>query len=101
MDLVNALSELRERRDSRNALHALRLRSATFPFNQYLRLDNRGKTTRWWSFYQMVMSCSVGLRVETVNDLEAALQAAGINDVTSYLIWGISICSWLILYNER
>ena len=77
-----ALSELKENRDHLNALHALRLREATFPFTPDLHVQNRGPVRRWWTFYELLKSCPLGLYVTAAAQLEQALIESGITDYT-------------------
>ena len=77
-----ALSELRENRDHLNALHALRIREANFPYQANLYLENRGPIRRWWTFYELLKSCSLGLYLSNRSDLERAFVQYGIADYT-------------------
>lgn len=63
--ILYGLSELTRKKDLGNALHALRLKRASFKYSPRLKLIDSQPYVRWWSFYQGLLTCRVGTRAES------------------------------------
>lgn len=70
-----ALSELRSAQNSRAALHALRIKQNNFPYSPSLLISTSFPYSRWWSFYLSLITCKVGINVESISGLRKALSS--------------------------
>jgi hypothetical protein len=73
------LSELKETRHHRLALHALRIttpRKVRSPFTEKADMPTPGSYTRWWAFFQDLLSESAGEQVSNEGDFLRLLTPA-------------------------
>jgi hypothetical protein len=68
-----ALSELRDIRELRNSLHAVRIKECRFRFRSTVRIDASSPHRSWWDFYSEFVACRLGVEVSSADHLRQLL----------------------------